>query len=118
MSVIVKGMKIPKNCLECKLKLWEYDEYYCPFSGISALCIGRQTDCPLVEIPPHGRLIDADALTALWKGDIDTLDEYLSMPLQNDTDREKWLNSKKIRQNLIVFLSLLPTVIEAEDGET
>jgi len=60
MSVIIKGMKMPKNCLECAIKIWTEDEgYVCPFSGIMALNIGRQNDCPLVEVPtPHGRLID------------------------------------------------------------
>ena len=93
MSVIVKGMKIPKNCLECKLKLWEYDEYYCPFSGISALCIGRQTDCPLVEIPPHGRLIDADAIP--WENQTMTYDDEWAIKAYD--------------------LEQMPTVIEAEE---
>ena len=64
MSVIIKGMEMPKNCLECAIKTWTEDEgYVCPFSGIMALNIGRQNDCPLVDVPtPHGRLIDAGAL--------------------------------------------------------
>lgn len=24
--------------------------------------------CPLIELPPHGRLIDADELVRIWKG--------------------------------------------------
>jgi hypothetical protein len=61
MSVLIKRMEMPKNCMECDLKSWNPDEYdyVCPFSGIMALNIGRQNDCPLVEVPtPHGRLID------------------------------------------------------------
>lgn len=64
MSVIVKGMEMPKNCWECSLS--DVDDDYgrcCLFSGIACLNIGRQDNCPLVEVPtPHGRLIDADAL--------------------------------------------------------
>ena len=63
MSVLIKGMEMPENCMDCKIK--QYDEYendcICPFSGVMCLSIGRQDACPLVEVPtPHGRLIDAD----------------------------------------------------------
>ena len=30
--------------------------------GMDFILERRQPDCPLVEVPPHGRLIDADAL--------------------------------------------------------
>ena len=64
MSVIIKGMKIPKNCWECCLTSENEDfDRCCLFTGIICLSIGRQNNCPLVEIPtPHGRLIDADAI--------------------------------------------------------
>lgn len=59
MSVIVKGMKMPKDC------------YYCDMSSFGVCnVVGRIWDiekrpdwCPLVELPEkHGRLIDADIL--------------------------------------------------------
>lgn len=65
MGAYIKGMKMSKNCLECEIKAWEegFSEYVCPFSGIPCLSIGRQDDCPLVELPEkHGDLIDRDAL--------------------------------------------------------
>ena len=52
MSVLIKGMKMPKNCEDCRFE---------DFGG----CMFRvkRSDCPLVEVPtPHGRLIDADEL--------------------------------------------------------
>lgn len=65
MSVLIKGMKMPKNCIECPFSDHEAwclipgdpkMRYYCPKEEISE-------HCPLVEVPePHGRLIDADAL--------------------------------------------------------
>ncbi len=65
MSVIVKGMEMPKNCKDCPLSDHEAwclipgswrERYYCPDDE-------RSNDCPLVEIPtPHGRLGDLDAL--------------------------------------------------------
>ena len=49
MSVIVKGMEMPKTCACCSLRCdckqrmyWEQ----------------RPKGCPLVEIPPHGDLVD------------------------------------------------------------
>ena len=52
MSVLIRGMQMPKNCLECEIKAWEdgFNEYVCPFSGIMCLSIGIQDDCPLVEV--------------------------------------------------------------------
>ena len=69
MSVLIKGMKMPRNCLECGIKEWEegFNEYECPFNEILCLSIGKQDDCPLVELPEkHGRLIDGDALTDIF----------------------------------------------------
>lgn len=63
MGVYVKGMKMPKNCLECEIRSYDANagEEYCPFSQIVCLSIGIQDNCPLVEVPePHGDLIDRD----------------------------------------------------------
>jgi len=55
MSILIKGMEMPKNCGECsficKESTCRYGKGY-----------ERSDFCPLVELPPHGRLIDADAL--------------------------------------------------------
>lgn len=65
MSVIVKGMEMPKGCIDpdtsnvCPLVL------HCPaVKAAIAPAVGKRLkDCPLAEVPtPHGRLIDADAL--------------------------------------------------------
>lgn len=71
MSVIVKGMEMPKSCAKCKLKYWMSANPYCfviqsnlewnQFS--SGEWTGIDTRCPLGALPEkHGRLIDADAL--------------------------------------------------------
>ena len=70
MSVIVKGMKMPKACTKCSFFIGS-DSPSFPF--VECKFIGRlgsvfnfiddvPCDCPLEELPPHGRLIDADAL--------------------------------------------------------
>ncbi len=56
MSVIVKGMEMPKNCGTCFLRVGGckqrmYIEH-------------RPKGCPLIELPPHGRLGDLDKLKA------------------------------------------------------
>lgn len=67
MSVIVKGMEMPTSCLECPLT-----------DGHSASCLiteksvyfsidKRHDDCPLVPVPPHGRLGDLDQLKELFR---------------------------------------------------
>ena len=65
MSVLIKGMEMPKSCFDCPM----LDELmYC---GITKAPypfwkkIERLTDCPLADVPtPHGRLIDADKMCA------------------------------------------------------
>lgn len=73
MSVIVKGMEMPKNCGECPFIFTSWGiEYYCHLAefSTSAEYVGREkmTNCPLIELPPHGRLIDADELVRIWTG--------------------------------------------------
>lgn len=69
MSILIREMEMPKSCYDCYF-CRIYDEpnqgYFC----IPLFADLHRTDftkkridaCPLVEVPPHGRLIDADAL--------------------------------------------------------
>ena len=72
MSVVVIGMDMPTNCLQCSFVRIVSNHYYC---GCNANCmlgeyvgeylegVGLHEGCPLVELPKeHGRLIDADKL--------------------------------------------------------
>ena len=94
MSILIKGMPMPKNCGECGMAAWDSDDgcYRCPFSEAIILSIGRHTDCPLIELPPHGRLIDADALNELIDSgdDIDFSEvpetKYAIMQMVNEQD--------------------------------
>ena len=59
MSVILKGMEMPKNCQDCQLLAWN-GGYYCTASRtvIKVLRIqSRRDDCPLVEV--NGTLFSA-----------------------------------------------------------
>ena len=98
MSVLIKGMTIPTSCSDCKAfvcyRQYAGDSGDC-FCGItkSDTKVGVQNaDCPLVELPPHGRLIDADALNALIDSgdDIDFSEvpetKYAIMQMVNEQD--------------------------------
>lgn len=63
MSVIVKGMEMPKCCAFCELQ----HDGVCQMNTVESIddiaYDGRPDWCPLVELPEkHGRLIDADEL--------------------------------------------------------
>ena len=67
MSILIENMEMPKSCFQC----WNYDKinahtggWYCVLTLSSYGCnpFKRPAWCPLKEIPPHGRLIDADKL--------------------------------------------------------
>ena len=103
MSVIIKGMKMPKSCDSCDLIQFDDEELeaHCPLSPYYRWC-GTPPDyrpegCRLERVPtPHGRLIDADELIG-----------YLHKALA-DTDV------------LFLFERIInrqPTIIEAEVSE-
>ena len=72
MSVYIPGMKMPKNCGSCELvKSFTIDSeliLYCPING-EAYCKERK-GCPLIPVPVHGRLVDADALLKKMEDDV------------------------------------------------
>ena len=112
MSILIKGMEMPKNCADCPLN---YDQMACGVTGTgwwsdSMVLLNfdsakeRLQDCPLIEIPtPHGRLIDADFEEQ----------HYTSMtanPTPDVTEQDR-------RNSLIIVeaLRMAKTIIEAEE---
>ena len=86
MSILIKGLALPNNCHMCFFGYGGFcdvapaeEDGICPPQG-------RPTWCPLIELPPHGRLIDADAL-----------------PMNKDCPRVEWED-----------IVNAPTIIEAE----
>lgn len=54
MGVYIKGFPLPNNCGTCPLRLaWCRERIY---------MVTRPERCPLIPVPPHGDLIDRDAL--------------------------------------------------------
>ena len=54
MSVLIKGMKMPRYCAECDAVIDE--ELLCPFTkeNCENYFRVRNRNCPLVPVPPHG----------------------------------------------------------------
>ena len=117
MSVIVRGMNMPKNCSDCPLN---YDQMSCSVTGTGwwsdtmvlmdfDSCKERLHNCPLIDIPtPHGRLGD---LNALW----DRMSKYsdnegAKMPYG---DNDFMIH----RDSACELIEDAPTVIEAEAEE-
>ena len=94
MSVLIKGMTLPQNCFYCEImhKTEDGEWMKCPLAGfkyrmhdmyiyVSGLT-QQHPDCPLVALPEkHGRLIDADEITAFKElerngTNVESLDEF------------------------------------------
>lgn len=110
MSILIKGMEMPENCFDCawSCKI-DPKTLLCRISGeyfdktLSNLIDGRDKNCPLIEVPPHGRLIDADALI-----------KYQVM----DKDFKTYTASMKIYDVLTSVCTRQPQIIiEAEKEE-
>lgn len=63
MSVLIKGMEMPRKCIRCPVNVYGRclvnDDK--DVSEATAYAV-RDKDCPLVPVPKHGDLIDRDAL--------------------------------------------------------
>lgn len=73
MGIYIPGMEMPKNCFDCPL----FDDVYTDADGDDDYSCGlgvpldyyqasgeTNKGCPLIPIPPHGRLGDLDELYA------------------------------------------------------
>lgn len=98
MSVLIKGMEMPTNCRACPLATRFFDgEDVCAMLGTYVHDRDREDDCPLVHVPPHGRLIDADAIP------------YNKIMIEDD-DFYYGITQPRIER--------MPTIIPAEEVET
>lgn len=105
MSILIKGMKKPQNCFTCPFKFVEADV----FTGC------RLPDrCPIVEIPPHGPLVDKDKLDRAFS-DLRWQDgDWQTGRLAHWGDRPDWcLQGEEIE----TLIKNAPTIIEAEEEQ-
>ena len=112
MSILIKGMKMPETCEKCDFCIWSnyrqtgwcvreqrqcFDDYSVEYRE------KRAKFCPMSELPPHGRLIDA------WEFEVVS---YKGIPDgYKDTfdDGVLWMCEK---------IDDAPTIIPADKGET
>ena len=113
-DLLIKGFDMPKGCY--------YDEppYHCPFYDCLKCTILNTyaparpykylPDCPLVEVPTHGRLKDADELKELFRETITGIATRTDM---------KGAYEHMIRASAMVIEMIddAPTVIEASEVE-
>lgn len=62
MSVLIKGMEMPTSCGYCPVRHEAREGDECYLGASLTEYQKRPDDCPLVSVPPHGDLIDRDAL--------------------------------------------------------
>ena len=100
-------VKFPKACEHCHF----YDGLLC--------CVldtylhdpeNKQEDCPLIPVPEHGRLIDADALMLKIQ---DYIEEYGWETDENGWHNEKWCAMKETE----MAINDAPTIIPADKDE-
>lgn len=92
MGVYIRGLKAPKSCWGCYMHL---DVLKCPVQTeeeAMRYCSCRHKDCPIVSVPPHGSLKDADKLVREIESVCGT--HWTTMVIKRD-----------------------PTIIPAEEGE-
>lgn len=95
MSVLIRSIEIiPASCMTCLFQN-PYMGGWCSLLNDNSNAYNRRHDCPLVLIPPHGRLIDADKLKPYM------LNEHYKYRLVYDADE----------------VANAPTIIPAEEGE-
>lgn len=105
MGVYIPKMKMPETCGGCAFFEMPHQDYpYCRLTNNDIYEWGKkQKDCPLIELPPHGRLIDADKLKS---------DAYL----EHDC-----IHKMMVFGGQMVYtesaIDNAPTIIEAEEEE-
>lgn len=91
MSVLIKGMEIPKNCFTDDCPCLNGESGYCQADKEHRYVYGdRPCWCPLGPVPPHGDLIERDKIAF-------------------EDDYYGWRDKQVIKA--------APTIIEAEEGD-
>ena len=115
-GIYIKGMKMPRHCWSCCFHD-EVDD--CIILKESCMAVWgeqkRLSDCPLICVPDHGRLIDADALLQEFYKAQKSYDAH-GRPFSdafmsgNEICAEWWSVERKVED--------APTIIPAEEEQT
>ena len=132
MSILIKGMKMPKSCDECQFC---NDGGMCAALQIDLLGDGEELEnswyipegyksdrCPLIELPDHGDLIEKDPLFKK----AEELEEAASAEFERyklgetnweQTEKAKWRIAHLERIGFKYEIADAPVVIPAERSE-
>ena len=117
MGVYIKGMEMPTSCGNCPMchSNAEYDYAYCCVSSAETSGNKIPSGCPLVPVPPHGRLIDADELMHEFEKAQQTMAQHgreysCSFMSSSQEISTEWYCVEDMLENA-------PTIIPAEEGE-
>ena len=114
MSVLIEGMKIPKNCKECPLGRMDDIDFdyvlYCTankkYADLDMYDHPMGWNCPITEVPtPHGELVDRGGLMDTYADRLTAVAERYS-PDSSECG---------ILSGAMKLLAIMPTIIEAED---
>ena len=127
MSVLIKGIEMPKSCVDCPCSLnmffcraWDGREVT-DRTGIEfkedGIVVSRPDWCPLVEVPgKHGRLIDADELERILESAINIM--KAGAAILGITDDPEVQMEIKAYTDILNGVREQPTIIGAErNGE-
>ena len=114
MGVYIKNMEMPVTCCHCPLMGYDPDiecvdggretqgAYICVITHELIDSTKREEHCPLIPVPPHGRLIDADAL-------------YEDCAL--DYNYDVAATTTRINEYMQLKIDAAHTIIPTEEGE-
>ena len=109
-SVLIKGMEMPKNCSTCPC--FQYNMFDDDIDGYCKTLKTKITDsdkhhpnCQLIEVPPHGELVDRGGLMDIYADRLTAVAERYS-PDSSECG---------ILSGAMKLLAIQPTVIEAEE---
>lgn len=98
-GVYIKGRKLPNSCDDCWVSDCPNDEHIDGYRMTD-----RPTYCPLVPVPDHGRLIDADALIA----------DYNKLPNRHDSGMVGKVSNEELYDAIILDLEREPVIISVD----
>lgn len=104
-DILIRGMEMPKHCIDCPLMVDRFDTDACALQSEEANeAIENWEDmrrgCPIVPLPKkHGRLIDAEAYVDYMQNRYDN----------NEITNGDWIDFR-------LSLKDQPTIVPAEGG--
>ena len=111
MSILIKGMDMPKRCGECPLSLYPYSP--CWKNGGALDWENRHNRCPLLPVPPHGRLGDLGELAKIVLNWITTQEKAYP---NEDSNALSWrLGARAMGNQIYRDIEAAPTIIPAEE---